>query len=468
MKKHISLSFIISFLIFLFIVNVSASSQVLKDTSGGWKAGVARVVITPDQLMWMAGYSARKHPAEGIIHDLWAKALALEDMKGNKALLITTDLESFPKYMSDRIRNRIKDTFGLTRAQIILNSSHTHSGPVIQGMYNIYTDDPKELENIRSYSVTLEEKIITLVGEAIKSMVPVQLYAQNGITRFQVNRRNNNEATLNTQTELHGPNDYAVPVLKVTDTSGNLIAVAFGYACHNTTLMGYQWCGDYAGFAQIELEKLHPGVTAMFFQGAGADQNPLPRGSVPLAQQYGRSLAAATDRVLNEDMRKLSPVITSEYSEIDLDLDDPMSKEKLSEIVEKTSDYQKHWAENLLNKIERGEPIRSSYPYPVQIWKLGDQPIISLGGELVIDYAIEFKRIFGQDIFVMGYSNDVMAYIPSAAILKEGGYEGMSSQIAFGLPAVWKSNIETLIIGEVLRLARKAEIPEIGRQDVTR
>jgi hypothetical protein len=145
-----------------------------------------------------------------------------------------------------------------------------------------------------------------------------------------------------------------------------------------------------------------------------------------------------------------------------------MSKEKLSEIVEKTSDYQKHWAENLLAKIERGEPIRSSYPYPVQIWKLGDQPIISLGGELVIDYAIEFKRIFGQDIFVMGYSNDVMAYIPSAAILKEGGYEGMSSQIAFGLPAVWKSNIETVIIGEVLRLARKAGVPEIGSQDVPR
>lgn len=461
MKKLFSVSIISSFLTFLFFFIETASSQVLKDNSAGWKAGVARVVITPDQPMWMAGFSDRKHPADGIIHDLWAKVLVLEDMKGDKALLVTTDLESFPKYMSDRIRNRIADTYGLTRAQIILNSSHTHSGPVIQGMYNIYTDDPLEIGKIRSYSVTLEEKIITLVGEAIRSMVPVQLYAQNGITRFQVNRRNNNEATLNSRTELHGPNDYAVPVLKVTDTSGNLTAVVFGYACHNTTLKGYQWCGDYAGFAQIELEKLHPGVTAMFFQGAGADQNPLPRGSVFLAQQYGRSLAAATDRVLNDEMRKLSPVITSVYSEIDLDLDEPMSKEELSKIAETTSDYQKHWAENLLNKIDSGKPVRSSYPYPVQIWKLGDQTIISLGGELVIDYAIEFKRIFGQDIFVMGYSNDVMAYIPSAAILKEGGYEGVSSQIAFGLPAAWKSNIETVIIEEVLRLARQAGVPRL-------
>ncbi|MHC4567864.1 MAG: neutral/alkaline non-lysosomal ceramidase N-terminal domain-containing protein, partial [Planctomycetota bacterium] len=44
-----------------------------------WKAGVASVVITPEKSMWMAGYAARKAPSEGKVHDLWAKALALED-----------------------------------------------------------------------------------------------------------------------------------------------------------------------------------------------------------------------------------------------------------------------------------------------------------------------------------------------------------------------------------------------------
>ncbi len=329
MKRKIFFIFIVFFLIIILYEDASANYQEL--SSQGWKAGVARVIITPEEPMWMAGYGARNHPAEGTIQDLWAKALVLEDLKGKKALLLTTDLESFPKYMSDRIRNRIGATFGLTRAQIILNSSHTHSGPVLLGMYNIYTEDPAEIEKIRNYSVKLEDKLITLVGEAIRSLVPVQVYTQNGITRFQVNRRNNNETSLTAQTVLKGPNDYSVPVIKVTNEAGDLIAVAFGYACHNTTLSGYQWCGDYAGFAQIELEKMHPGVTAMFFQGAGADQNPLPRGSVFLAQQYGRTLAAAADRVLNEEMRKLSPVLTTIYSEIELELENPPGKEELTE-----------------------------------------------------------------------------------------------------------------------------------------
>jgi len=44
-----------------------------------WKASIATVVITPDQPMWMAGYAARNKPPEGKVHDLHAKALALED-----------------------------------------------------------------------------------------------------------------------------------------------------------------------------------------------------------------------------------------------------------------------------------------------------------------------------------------------------------------------------------------------------
>ncbi len=62
-----------------------------------WKAGVARTVITPKTSQWMAGYAARTRPADGKLHDLWAKALALEDEKGNRVVLVTTDLLGFPK-----------------------------------------------------------------------------------------------------------------------------------------------------------------------------------------------------------------------------------------------------------------------------------------------------------------------------------------------------------------------------------
>ena len=456
-KMRIFLIFLAVFVILPFY-DVEASNDG-DENAGGWKAGVARVVITPEESMWMAGYASRDHPAEGTLHDLWAKALALEDAAGNRAVLVTTDLLGFPKDMSHRIRDRLEKKYDLSRDQVILNSSHTHTGPVLQNaLYDIYPLDDGERQKIERYSSDLEGQIVSLVGDALASIEPARLYSKNGVTRFQVNRRNNDSELLDRQTDLSGPNDYAVPVIKVEDEEGELMAVAFGYACHPTTLSFYKWSGDYPGFAQLELEKSHPGATAFFFQGAGGDQNPLPRRSVPLARQYGQELASAVERVLNEDMRELPPRLSTAYSEVELSLSSLPSEEELAELAEDASGYQKRWASRLLEKLKRGESLKSSYPYPVQVWRLGDQPVVSLGGELVIDYTIRLKRIFGQDLFVMGYSNDVMAYIPSVRILREGGYEGASSQMVYGLPATWQAGIETKIIQEVMDLARQAEV----------
>jgi hypothetical protein len=276
-----------------------------------------------------------------------------------------------------------------------------------------------------------------------------------------VNRRNNDAATLDTQTELKGPNDHAVPVIKVVDTHGDLMAVAFGYACHPTVLDGYAWSGDYPGFAAIELEKDYPGATAMFFMGAGADQNPLPRRSVALARQYGKEMAAAVERVLEEDMRVLSPQLSVSYAEIDLPLNPPFSASELTGIIQDSVEYeiyQQRWAERMLDKLEKKETFISSYPYPLQVWQLGDQMMVNMGGEVVVEYAISLKKIYGQDVFVIACSNDVMGYIPSATILEEGGYEGLVSQMVYGLPNTWKPGIDSLIIEAVVSLAAQAGI----------
>src|SRR5665647_881543 len=408
----------------------------------------------------MAGYANRDHPSEGKIVDLWAKALVLEDSVGKQVVLVTADLVGIPKTLSDHIRDQLKRRFNLSRSQIAINTSHTHTGPVLtNALVDIYPVDSSQQQKIDEYTNKLGEKIVALVDKALHTMEPVQLYAGNGVTRFQVNRRNNVESTLSSQSHLNGPNDYAVPVIKVENKKGELIAVAFGYACHNTVLAGYKWSGDYAGFAQLDLEKTHPGVTALFLQGCGADQNPLPRRTVQLAQQYGKDLAAAVDRVLDEDMQLLSPHLTTAYSEVELSLNTPPSKEELLKKAAESSDYQKRWANHLLKNIDRGEALRTSYPYPVEVWSLGGQPIIILGGEVVVEYAIELKRIFGQNVFVLGYSNDVMSYIPTAKILQEGGYEGAGSQMVYGLPNTWKSNIEAVILQQVLQVAREAGIP---------
>jgi neutral ceramidase len=454
--KAINLLLIISSFIALPFSHLVASDDLPQNVTG-WRAGVARVMITPEKSMWLAGYGSRNRPSEGTMHDLWVKALAVEDRNGKQAVLVTSDLLGIPKNMSDRIRERLKEKFNLSKSQVILNSSHTHSGPALQSsLPDVYPLNASQKEDVVQYTKWLEDKIVNLIGEALASLEPVQLYAENGVTRFQVNRRNNNESTLDQQAELNGPNDYAVPVIKVVNEAGDLIAIAFGYACHPTVLNGYEWSGDYAGFAQIELEKKYPNTTALFFQGAGGDQNPLPRRTVPLAQQYGETLAAAVERVLNEDMRQLAPRLSTAYSEVDLSLINP-PKEELTKIArsEESSGTHKRWATRLLNQIEEGEPLMDSYPYPLQVWQLGDQLIFTLGGELVIEYAIKLKEMYGQDIFVLGYSNDVMSYIPSTRILLEGGYEGARSQKTYGLPGLWSPTIETKILNGFMQLTNQ-------------
>ena len=456
MKKIIPL--LLPFSLMLAFLDTSASDNFEK-TDTGWKAGVASMIITPTESMWMAGYGSRDHSSEGKVNDLWIKALALQDVDGNQSVLVTMDLEEIPKIFSDRVKDQLKIKFRLSKAQIILNVSHTHSSPVLENFGDIYPLDSIQIVRIKKYTGGLEDKIVALVNKALHSMEPVQLYSGNGVTRFQVNRRNNNESTLNLQTELKGPNDYTVPVIKVVDKSGKIIAIAFGYACHNTVLDGYKWSGDYAGFAQSELEKMYPGTTALFFQGCGGDQNPLPRRTVALAQQYGQTLAFAVESVLKEGMRELSPHLYTSYREIKLPLATAPTKEELSKMAKEFSGYQKRWATRQLNQLNKGESLMTSYPYPLQIWRLGDQTMMMLGGEAVIEYAIQLKRIFGQDLFVLGYSNDVMAYIPSTAIISEGGYEGASSVMTTDLPSTWASDIETVILSQMLRLAEQAGGP---------
>ena len=426
-----------------------------------WKAGVARTVITPKETLWMAGYAVRDHPAVGTLNALMAQALVLEDQNGQRVVMISTDLVGVPQKISEHIKARLQEKFNLTKAQVLLNSSHTHSGPVLEdALIDIYPLDDSQLAKITQYSRWLETRIVELVGQAMRNLGPASLASGNGVTRFQVNRRNNNAALLTQLTELKGPNDYAVPVIRVLDAKGKVKAIAFAYACHPTTLDGYEWSGDYVSYAQMELEKAYPGAIALFFQGAGADQNPLPRRSVALARQYGRELSAAVQRVLEEEMRPLETRVATAYEEIDLALAEPPTDEKLNEMAQSSVVYYQRWAKRMLALKEKGEPFARSSPYPIQVWSLGDQPIVALGGELLIEYAIKIKQMYGERTFVFGYSNFVMGYIPSATVLREGGYEGETSQMVYGQPAPWHSSIETTILTNVRNVGKRAGLVE--------
>ena len=257
------------------------------ETLAGWRAGTAKVAITPRQPMWMSGYAARTRPSEGAVHDLWAKALAIRDPSGRTVLLITLDVVGIDREVSNRIRSTLERSHGLGRDRIVLACSHTHCGPVVgTNLLTMYRIDDAERRRIAEYTKWLEDTVVKVAAEAVGHLREARLSWDNGRCDFAVNRRANREADvpgLRERMALQGPVDHDVPVLRVSGPDGSLLSVVFGYACHCTVLDFNKFCGDYAGFAQVEIEARHPGATAMFVAGCGADQNPIPRRSLELA-----------------------------------------------------------------------------------------------------------------------------------------------------------------------------------------
>jgi len=140
------------------------------------------------------------------------------------------------------------------------------------------------------------------------------------------------------------------------------------------------------------------------------------------------------------------------YAEITLPLNEVPGREAFVKESMSADKFVAARAKMLLKKIEAGEKIPDVYPYPVQTWRLGKEiTLVTLGGEVVVDYSLRLKKELGPGLWVMGYANDVMAYIPSARVLKEGGYEGGGSMVYYGLPAVWGSKVEDLIVEEIVK-----------------
>jgi hypothetical protein len=206
----------------------------------------------------------------------------------------------------------------------------------------------------------------------------------------------------------------------------------------------------------MELEKRHPGAIALFWAGCGADQNPLPRRTVPLAEEYGRQLADAVDAALKAEQQPITGKLATHYREVAVPLGTLPTKEELETAATSKDKFVVARAKMLLEDLAVGKPLRSSYPYPVATWNLGpDVSWVILGGEVVVDYSLRLKSdLNGTRTWVAGYANDVMAYIPSRRVLIEGGYEGGGAMVYYGLPTIWAPEIEEIIVKEAISQAQ--------------
>lgn len=425
-----------------------------------WKAAAAKAVITPQETMYLSGFANREVPAEGAAMDLFAKTLALEDQAGTRFVMVTLDLVEVTRQLREAVAKEVKAKFGLPEKSLLLNCSHTHCGPELK-----YTElefmgltDQLRKERCLRYNAFLTDKIVGIIGEALKALSPATISYGHARCGFAMNRRLKSDKPTG-DPYLNSPNpegvvDHDVPVLTVTTADNKLAAILFGYACHNTSMSIKQWHGDYAGHAQAMIEEAHPGTIALFMMGCGGDQNAYPRFSPIFSLRHGQSLATAVEAAIDAKPKPIHGPLRLDWQTTRLDYESIPTVADLEKRLETSSGYDRKWDERRLFALKKGE-LRDHYDFPVQLVRFGDDlTFVGISGETCVDYSLRLKREFTGPgrLWVAGYCNDVLAYIPSKRVLHEGGYEAYRSIIYWSNPLhpeKFADSLEERIISKV-------------------
>jgi hypothetical protein len=435
----------------------------------GWKAGAARVDTTPQKPVRMAGYASRTSPSQGVAHPLAAKALAIADGKGGLAVLVTCDIIAFRRPFTDRVTSRVEAKHGLPRENLVLFASHTHAGPSpAEASSPDGTPVSEELRNNVEYTKELEDKIVDVVGTALFRMEPAELSYGVGRAHFALNRREPTPRGIRLGKFPEGPVDESVPILRVRGSGGKPLAILFGYACHNTTLRPdmMKIDADYAGYAQDRIEVDNPGAVAMFVTGCAGDADPHPFGKLEMAKDHGEELGSAVKFVLDHPnwWTPLAGDLRTSFVETTIHFGGPTDRASYEKLLKDPNSGRQRHARRMIEAIDKGRPIRSEYPhYSVHAIALGDRlTMMALSGEVVVDYAMRLRRDLGGEgraVWVAAYADDVIGYIPSVRVLKEGGYEAGEAFYGSPWPAPLAEDIEEIVVrtahDAVMRVRRR-------------
>ena len=238
------------------------------------QAGIARSTITPPNGLTMAGYAGRQGVAQGIDADLTATALVLEN-RGIRVAIVGFDLAFLLGNLLNGVRRAPSEGLGIPKSHILLNCSHTHCGPTMEGY--LYDDDPRQHRMRSDYVGRVTEEMLRLASGALEDLEGARLATGTGEARIGINRRERGkEGDIILGENPDGPVDHEVRVIRVDDLQGRPKAVVFAHGCHTVT-MGpkyLKWSPDYIGPARQLIES-SLGCLSLFLQANAGDINPI-------------------------------------------------------------------------------------------------------------------------------------------------------------------------------------------------
>lgn len=431
-----------------------------RNTGDTLRAGFGRAEITPPLGTRMFGWGARDetHGCDSIHDGLFTRALWLQQGSEN-ALIMGFDLLFFSRDVADRLRGAIARRFGLHSMQILLNTSHTHSGPTTGTWYTALFSPPDHL-----YLDRLERAVLDAADKARRSLTEVSLSAGVAKTRMMVRRRRpDGKGGVEWKPYAEGVHD-SVPLCLFKDSLGKPVCLLFSVSCHPSTFPGHAISADYPGVAMAELDKHLGAECSLFLQGAGGDSK--VRGFVDTGrfgstwedvQMGGQMAAADVIEALESGLQPVSPSLSCAETEAELPFVELPSRAELEKTASEDGNPAKRmWAGNVLARLDRAERLPDRVPIGVHVIQISeDVRIAGLEAEVVADWGRIVERFYGAGVtFVLGYTDGCQLYLPTTAMISEGGYE-VESFWEYHWPAQLAPGMEERILEALSVAGRK-------------
>ncbi len=423
--------------------------------------GVAEVDVTPPVGSKLAGFASRVGPSTGVYLPLRAITTAITERATDHTVIIVS-LEWLGFYDNTaNVRAQIEALTGVTANNILLCGTHTHCGPPMRKFV-----DGEHREGIdEDFLKTAFANIAATAKQAMDSREPRSLSSTVGWCGLARSRRRpDGKGGVTWNPTLDAPHDHTVPMLRFSDEEGTLRHVLFGYTAHTSSAgMIFEYGGDYAGFAMVEIEQAL-GCTCAFLQGCAGDQKAylykdeegFPKYTIDEVHEMGRQLAQAVEREIKYGRwQEVSGELLAQSEEIELQLT-VLPREEYASWLDSENEFFMQWARAHVEMLDRGEQPDTAIQFELQTVRFGDSLVlVTMAGEMSAEYGLrmvkEFGSRFGQ-VWPVGYANSIVGYICSERQLPEGGYEVLSNMQGIMKPGPYVSGTEEVIFDAAHRM----------------
>jgi len=404
-------------LLALLMIGAFLNGQPLKQSENSvLKAGIAKADITPAIPVKLYGYASRKTYSEGIHDPLTARVVAFEN-KGKRIVLVSTDIGSYGSEVFPVFQKAIMDRFGLKESEIFLSTIHYHSYHVLS--LNPETGDPNNIEYTRSF----QEKLLTLIGEAIKNMKPVLTGAGSGSSPVGANRRETRaDGSITLGRNPYGITDKEVLVMKIAAPDGKPVGALYDYATHSTSLGAGNMLisGDILGLSAQFVEKiLGKEVITPVFAGASGNIDPWYR----VLPEFNNEPGWIPEPVL------LGTLLGEEVVHVFRRIKDLTGG---GEIV---SDHAVLECPGKITEENKSLPDKpATVPVNITVARIGeDIAFVGFNVEMITEIGMEIKAGSPfKNTFIITHCNGSSGYLVPEELYKEGGYEVSTTRFQIG------------------------------------